>query len=263
MVDKLEARAQEAALQREQRPPSSPSDQRQKIHSSISPPPPPPSIAPPPAYEELTVETCTGPATIRLPLLPNEDELTHEQRIFALQDEVQRAREREEISRMAAAIRAAHPDLVPASTPASPSLLINTSVPSVSTPSITSNTAVAPIPVGPDALLATSPSPIIPSLIDDRPRPALSSSPDSEPDTLMPNDPFRLFTLRKTREPLVFPPLAASKLETLSFFSRNRQSALDALCMYEDEDHEPSTAEVNNPSTPDEAPASKIANIQM
>jgi hypothetical protein len=80
------------------------------VRRSTSPSPP---VEPPLAYEEITVETCTGPATIRLPLVQHEDELSREQRIFSLEADVQKTREREEISRMAARIRATHPEMRP------------------------------------------------------------------------------------------------------------------------------------------------------
>ncbi|KAF9070981.1 hypothetical protein BDP27DRAFT_1419509 [Rhodocollybia butyracea] len=270
VVDRLEVEAQEALAQREQRAVSAHHLPRRNglhgppIPSSPSPIGLPPSSinAPtssvdstPPVYEELTVVTCTGPATIRLPLVPGEDELSRETRIFDLENEIQRVREREEIARMAVSIRAAHAIVhpVPASTfPSSPSL-----VPPVPD-SIAPSQALVPAP-GSAPSLDISASSATPFQASSGLLPPLPSSPaeaspninsEAEEDYSFLIDPFGLSSVRKTREPLLFPPLAASKLETLSLFSNiQRSTALDDLAGYEDDDTEGSLQEEGATST--------------
>lgn len=257
MVDRLEAEAQQALLQREQR--VAPSHSLHKRTGSPNPPistPPAHTLSPrigspPPAneaYEELTVDTCNGPAIIRLPLVPGEDEFSRETRIFELENKVQRIREQEEIARMAASIRAAHPETVPA--PNSPPSLV---------PPIPTSCPPSP------SLVPPEPAPTYPPPFDVRSvgtplqrSSGLSSPPTGSPnsevedDNLFLNDPFRLSAVRKTREPSIFPPLAAYKLETLS---NNRPSALDYLAGYEDDDIDG--------SIPDEGANSMVGHLPM
>ncbi|KAF9059898.1 hypothetical protein BDP27DRAFT_1430731 [Rhodocollybia butyracea] len=221
VVDRLEAEAQEAQARRPQRERTSHRISRAKSPQSSSSPPPPISLPPPSAYEELTVETCTGPATIRLPLIPDEDELSRETRIYELESEVQLVRQREEIARMAASIRAAHPDPVPAGTAStsstSPSFVGPVSSPGSPPLDIPLSSYSAP-------LRRSSTSPAMAS-------PDLDSEEECDSSLI---DPFGLSAIPR-REPLLFPPLAVSTLETSWLFPSNRRSALDYLAAYEDE----------------------------
>jgi hypothetical protein len=145
VVARLEADVQEELAQGERRQAMS-----RKVRPGPPSPSPPPSTSTSPhvddlsQFEELTVDTCSGPVTILLPLVPNEDELSRETRIFELEEEVLRARERQEIERLAGRIRKANPDRVPrapaSDTPASPSLVppvpVLTSLPCLDIPVI-------------------------------------------------------------------------------------------------------------------------------
>lgn len=234
VVDRLEAEAQQALAQREHRQVFSPRRRKAVSPPGIAPTPvdsPSPVDSAPPAFEELTVDTCTGPATIRLPLVPNEDELSRETRIFTLEAEVQRTRERQEIARMAGQIRTANP-------PASP-YLANTATSAPSSPAALPFSEHAPPPS------LSSPA-------------AASPRPDSDPelDESIMTDPFGLAAVQRPREPLLFPPLSVSTLETLSLFQNYHSSALDELDGYD-------SNEDFGGSNSDEVPTSKEANILM
>lgn len=260
VVDKLEAEAQEVLAQREQRQASS-----QHLSRQSHPPSPPigapsrvdrprvDSPPPSPQYEEITVDTCAGPATIRLPLVPGEDELSREIRIFDLEAELQKDRERLEIARIAARIRDAHPDTAPPAPVTSPPLRPPATLPPAYNP-LASPLAQPPTPTpNPTASLDIASdisSPLFPSLSSPA-APSPSPNLDSEEDDLVLKDPFRVSSWRQSREPSLFPPLPASKPGTLFLFPK-RRTALDDLKVYDDDE----TKSTNS----DEVPISEVAN---